>query len=179
VLPGETLAGIAARAGVGVVALARRNGITDPDRLTPGTLLRLEPGVGGETPTRGKIGALMAQGAARWGIDPALVRAVAWQESGWWQGARSSVGAIGVMQLMPDTAEWLGPTVLGRSINPRRVEDNVEGGIAYLSWLKRQTGNRATAVAAYYQGLGSVRRNGLLGETRRYVASVLSLVGRV
>ena len=121
----------------------------------------------------------MARSAARHGVDVALVRAAGWQASGWWQGARSSTGAIGVMQLMPGTASWLGPALLGRQINPYDVSDNIEGGVAYLAYLQRQTGSRRLAIASYYQGLGSVTSRGLLAETEAYVGSVASFIGNV
>jgi soluble lytic murein transglycosylase-like protein len=121
----------------------------------------------------------MASHAARHGLDVALVRALGWQESGWWQGARSSTGAIGVMQLMPGTAAWIGQTLLGRSINPYDVSDNIEAGVAYLGYLQRQTRSRKLAIASYYQGLGSVTTRGLLAETEAYVGSVTSFLGRV
>jgi soluble lytic murein transglycosylase-like protein len=121
----------------------------------------------------------MATHAARRGVDLSLVRAVAWQESGWWQGARSSTGAIGVMQLMPGTVSWIGPALLGRPVNPYDASDNIEAGVAYLGYLQRQTGSRRLAIASYYQGLGSVTARGLLGETEAYVASVASFIGRV
>jgi N-acetylmuramoyl-L-alanine amidase len=104
---------------------------------------------------------------------------VAWQESRWIQTARSSAGAIGVMQLMPATAGWFGPAVLGRRIDPNRLEDNIEGGVAYLAWLQRQAGDTRTAVGAYYQGLTAMRERGPYDDTRDYIASVLSFRGRV
>ena len=46
-----------------------------------------------------------------------------------------SVGAIGVMQLMPATARWFGRDVVGRRVDPHHLTDNIEGGVAYLAWL--------------------------------------------
>ncbi len=202
VRPGETLSAIAARYGISVGTLARLNGLADPQRIIAGRVLRLpasapaapaavppavpaapvaaspQPPPGADW-SREHVAALIADASARQGVDPALARAVAWQESGWDQGQVSNVGAVGVMQLMPGTAAWLGPTLLGRGIDTSVIEDNVEGGVAYLGWLLRKTGDTATAVAAYYQGLASVRARGMIPETRRYVANVLALVGRV
>jgi len=187
VRPGETLSAIAARAGTTPAALARLNGIADPDLVLAGSRLRL-PGPGGlaapPTSASGTAGtvdipSLIARSAARHGLSPALARAVAWQESGFRQEARSAAGAVGVMQLMPATARWVGPALLGRAVDPYATADNVEAGIAYLAWLLRRTGNVPAALAAYNQGPNSVRRNGTFRETRGYVASVLSLVGRV
>ena len=191
VAAGDTLSGIAARNGVSVSALAAANGISDPDRIGIGTRLTLPGGSGGGsseatrsagTRTGGRtpgVGSLLEQSAARHGVSTDLVRAIAWQESGWNQSAVSSVGATGVMQLMPGTARWLGQDVLGRPIDRSRVEDNVDGGVAYLAWLIRHMGDERAGIAAYYQGQGSVSAHGPLPETDRYVASVLSLRGRV
>ena len=133
----------------------------------------------GNHPSRSTIAGLIASHAARYGVDPALIRAVAWQESGWWQGSRSSSGAIGVMQLMPATATWLGPSLVGRRLDPYNASDNIEGGAAYLGYLLRATGSRRLAIASYYQGMGSVSTRGLLPETEAYVTSVASFIGRV
>jgi soluble lytic murein transglycosylase-like protein len=122
---------------------------------------------------------LIDRHSARYGVDASLVRAIAWQESGWTQSARSSVGAIGVMQLMPATARWLGTDVIGRRLDPERLEDNIEGGVAFIGWLGRQSGDTRTAIGAYYQGLSSLRSRGPYDDTRAYVANVLSLKGRV
>lgn len=202
VAPGDTLEAIARRFGTTVAALVRENAIADPNVIRVGARLRLPRATGGPGrstesgtatqqrsrtprtaatagwgtyPDRSQIRAMIDRSAAHFGVDPALVRAVAWQESGLWQGARSSAGALGVMQLMPDTAAWVGPALLGRRIDPAVAADNIEGGTAYIAWLMRQTGSRSLAVASYYQGLGSVRARGMFDDTRRYVAAVTHL----
>jgi len=195
---GETLSAIAARYGVSAATLMKLNGLSSPHRIVAGRVLRLPSSPGAsQSPlpvripassappapavdwSRERVAALIADASARHGVDAALVRAVAWQESGWNQGVVSPVGAQGVMQLMPKTAAWLGPSLLGRSIDATALEDNIEGGVAYLAWLQRATGDRNTAIAAYYQGLTSVRKRGMLAETQRYVANVVALTGRV
>jgi N-acetylmuramoyl-L-alanine amidase len=191
VRPGDTLSGIAARLGVSAGALASANGLANPNQIVAGALLEA-PGAAnapadapsGLPPVPGWVDpavvpGLIAASAARHGVDPALVRAVAWQESGWQQAMRSPVGALGVMQIMPETADWLGPALLGRTIDAGRIEDNVEAGAIYLAWLLRQAGNVRDAVAGYYQGLRSVRERGMYTDTQAYVANVLSLRGRV
>jgi soluble lytic murein transglycosylase-like protein len=125
----------------------------------------------------GSVGALIDSHAAAYGVDPSLARAIAWQESGFNQNMVSATGAVGVMQLMPDTARWLGRDVLGRPFDPHDVDDNVEGGVAYLKWLTNRVGDSPEAIAAYYQGLDSVRRIGLYDDTQQYVRSVQSLRG--
>jgi soluble lytic murein transglycosylase-like protein len=189
---GDTLSAIAARAGVGVGALAALNGLTDPNAVRAGQVLRLPAGAampasaGGPsyiTPTvtvpRGEVGALISRAALRYGVDPALARAIAWQESGFSQHMRSSAGAIGVMQLMPGTADWVGPAVVGRRLDPRNVHDNIEGGVAFLAWLQRRTGDSRRTAMAYYQGLASLDQRGPYDDTVAYVKSVMALAGRV
>ncbi|HSJ73629.1 MAG TPA: lytic transglycosylase domain-containing protein, partial [Miltoncostaeaceae bacterium] len=126
-----------------------------------------------------EVGAMITQAAYRHGVDPSLARAVAWQESRWSQSALSHAGAIGVMQLMPETARWFGPAVLGRRINPRHLGDNVEAGVAYIGWLLSQTRNERLAVGSYYQGLRTTRTRGFYEDTKDYVASVMSFRGSV
>jgi LysM repeat protein len=189
---GDTLSAIATRNGASAAAIAAMNGLADPDRLAAGRLLRLPAYGSGSAGTSGRpvgmasivpggpeVGALIDRMAARHGVSPSLARAVGWQESRWSQSALSHVGALGVMQLMPETARWFGPAVLGRRINPHRIDDNVEGGVAYLGWLMRQTGSERLAVGSYYQGLGATRSRGFYDETKDYVASVMSFRGRV
>jgi N-acetylmuramoyl-L-alanine amidase len=182
---GDSLGAVAARFGVTVRALAAANGITNPDVIVAGRVLRI-PGSHGPgvaiapvATSRTVVGRMLNAAAGRHGVDPALVRAIAWQESGWNQSLVSSAGAVGVMQLMPGTARWLGRDVLGRGIDRHSVSDNIDGGVAFFAWLLRQTGDTRTAVAAYYQGLESVRTRGQYADTRAYVRNVLSLRGRV
>lgn len=187
VRPGDTLGAIAARNGISVSALAALNGISNPNRITVGTVLSLPgslPGSGSSsesyTPTAsGDVAALIARHAARYGVSPTLARAIAWQESRWNQSARSHVGAVGVMQLMPATARWFGPAVLGRSVDPHNLNDNIEAGVAYLGWLMRQSGDLRTTIGGYYQGLASLRQRGPYDDTTDYINSVMSYMGRV
>ncbi len=185
---GDTLGSIAARHGTSVGALAALNGIADPNRIVAGKVIRVPSGGGSGgrpvgmasiRPGGPEVGALITAAAYRHGVNPSLARAVAWQESRWSQTALSHVGAIGVMQLMPETARWFGPAVLGRRINPHHIGDNVEGGVAYIGWLLRQTRNERLAVGSYYQGLGATRTRGFYEDTKDYVANVMSFRGRV
>lgn len=114
--------------------------------------------------------------AARYGLSPAFLDAVARAESGYDPGAVSPAGAIGVMQLMPRTARDLG-------VDPRDPRQNILGGAAYLrQLLDRFDGDIDRALAAYNAGPGAVeRRAGVppYRETRAYVAANLDrLAGR-
>ena len=179
--PGDTLTGIAERFGTTVAALARLNRIDPDDVLLIGTRLRVPAGrrANASSMTPDEIRAALDFWAGRHGVDPALVRALAWQESGYQTHVVSSAGAFGVMQVTPDTWSFVEEVLLGYRLR-RTAGANIRIGVAFLAHLLREFhGSERLALAAYYQGPRSVRRRGLLGETRRYVANVLALRGRV
>ncbi|HTI34108.1 MAG TPA: LysM peptidoglycan-binding domain-containing protein [Miltoncostaea sp.] len=179
---GDTLAAIAGRFGTSADALATLNGIANPNVLSIGRVLRVPgslPSSGGGGASAGEVAALLGEHAARYGVDPSLARAIAWQESRWNQGARSHAGAIGVMQLMPGTARWLGRDVVGRRLDPHVLQDNIEGGVAYLAWLSHRSRSERQTIGAYYQGLQSLADIGPYDDTKDYVRSVLAFRGRV
>jgi hypothetical protein len=177
VRPGETLTAIAARSGTTVAALARRNNL-DPDKfLLIGTPL-VVPYVG-SSPSREAIKASLDRWAAHYGVRAELVRALAWQESGFQNDVRSRAGAVGVMQVIPATWFFVERFLIGDPV-ARTADGNVRVGVAYLQHLLHQfRGDVRLALGAYYQGPASVRRRGLLRVTRRFVANVLALRGRV
>jgi soluble lytic murein transglycosylase-like protein len=109
------------------------------------------------------------EAAAKYGVDPALVRAVAWQESRFRADAVSPKGAIGIMQLMPSTAQALG-------VNAHDPRQNIMGGVAYLSTLLTQfNGDIRLTLAAYNAGPQAVVRYGGIPpyrETQSYVSSI-------
>jgi soluble lytic murein transglycosylase-like protein len=128
--------------------------------------------------SRGEVKAAIAREARRRGVPVRLAQAVAWQESGWHQPVRSSAGAIGVMQVLPATGLWMS-LYTGRPLNLRDTHDNIAAGVTLLRVLRDETRNTRRAVAAYYQGLSGVRRDGMYPETRRYVRNVLALRDRL
>lgn len=123
------------------------------------------------TPSQKGVRQHIQHAAARYGINRDLVDAVAWQESRYNPRARSSAGAIGVMQLMPGTARQLGVT------NPHDVRQNVTGGTAYLrEQLERFGNNVPLALAAYNAGPGAVMKYGGIPpyrETQNYVRQIM------
>ena len=123
-----------------------------------------------------RVDALVQQNAQAWGVDPALVKAVIANESGFNANATSPVGAQGLMQLMPETAKSLG---VSDSYDPAQ---NVAGGTRYLrGLLDRFNGDVKRAVAAYNAGPGAVEKyDGVppYRETQNYVSAVLDSYGK-
>lgn len=120
------------------------------------------------------VRALIVREAKRAGLDVSLALALAYEESGWQQDVVSSVGAIGVMQVMPRTGAWIAANLVDHPVDLRDVEDNVEAGVRFLALLVRGAGVR-DGVAGYYQGLWSVRKKGMYADTKAYVANILAL----
>lgn len=116
---------------------------------------------------------VLRETAVRYGVEPALVKAVAQVESGFNPRATSPMGAMGLMQLMPGTAERFGVE------DPYEPQSNVDGGVRYLRFLlDRYEGNRVFALAAYNSGEGTVDREGgvpAIEETKLYVRNVLKV----
>lgn len=178
VRPGESLTAIAERHGTTVRELASRNRLDPQNVLLIGTRLVVPKGSPGAR-SRSSVRASLDRWAAHYGVDAQLARALAWQESGFQQSVRSSVGAAGVMQVTPATWSFVELFVIGRNV-PRTADGNVRVGVAYLAHLLKEfKGDTRLAVAAYYQGPAGVRRHGLYDETKRFVANVLALRGRV
>lgn len=114
----------------------------------------------------------LREAAARHGVPYRLALSVARTESSLRHMAVSGTGAMGVMQLMPETARELGVT------DPFDIDQNVDGGVRYLqTLLAKYRGNVRRALAAYNAGPGRIPRRGPLtmpSETRTYVARILS-----
>jgi soluble lytic murein transglycosylase-like protein len=131
-----------------------------------------------DIPTSGiaDIDRVIFDAGEREGVDPRFIHAVIWQESRYVKDAKSHAGAVGLMQLMPATAERFGCE--DRS-DPAA---NVEAGTKYLKWLlKRFSGNVELALAGYNAGEGSVDKyNGIppYNETQKYVKLISERYGK-
>ena len=181
---GENLTAVALRYGVSVEAVAKHNRLADRDRIRVGqTLVIPEPVVDRALPARLRsLPHRMALRPAfsRWAranrIPTDLLEAVAWLESGWNQDRVSSTGAIGIGQLMPDTAAFIARELIGRPLDPRNPEDNIRMSARFLRYLlNKADGDVGIALCGYYQGLRSMRRNGVYRATQRYAADVQAL----
>lgn len=113
--------------------------------------------------------------APQYGLDPALVIEVIRAESNFDPRARSHKGALGLMQLIPETARRFGVS------DPFEPLQNLHGGMAYLSWLQQRFGgDLALTLAGYNAGEGAVERHGGIppySETREYVRRILQRYG--
>lgn len=184
---GDTLSGVAARFGVATADLQAANGIADPHLIVPGQTLTVPAVAPGPAPSHGlsladkpanpELEALFEEFAAYEGIDPGLVKALAWVESGWQQHVVSHAGAVGIMQIMPGTAVWLENDVFGYDLHEREsAYDNIKMGVRYLRILLEATGgNEKVAVGSYYQGHGNTLNGVLFQDTVQYIAAVLAV----
>lgn len=182
---GESFFSIAALYRVSPWQLARENGIPLTHVIVPGQRLVLPPGArhagaaAGPAVGRDTVRAAIDRWAAYYGVDPALARALAWMESGWQEDVVSNVGAIGVMQLLPETWYFVDVVLIGHR-TPRTYDGNVQAGVRYLRWqLGQFGGNVRLALAGWYQGARAVRERGIFDDTKEFVRIVLALYGTV
>lgn len=117
-----------------------------------------------------RIDSAIEKASAKYGVDKALIRAIMKVESNFNPTVTSTAGAQGLMQLMPNTAKYLGVT------NPWDIEQNVMGGTEYIRDQLRAFGDMRLALAAYNAGPGAVQKyNGIppYRETQAYVPAVI------
>lgn len=126
-----------------------------------------------EKPAKTQIMDIIDKTCEKYDMDSKLVKALIKQESGFNPDAKSKAGAMGLMQLMPKTAESLGVK------DPMDPKDNIDGGVRYLKqMLDKFNGNKILALAAYNAGPNAVSKyNGVppYKETQNYVKSILSM----
>jgi membrane-bound lytic murein transglycosylase B len=202
VKPGENLTAIAARYGVSPAELARLNGLSDPNHLLVGARLRVPGGTsssgsaGASTLTaarpssalapatgpmfdisdseRRETSRLLHRAAQEFGVPASLLKALTYTESRWRQDVVSRAGAIGVGQLLPETAQWLAEMMDEPGLDPTSKDDNIRLSARLLRFLLDETGSPKRALAAYYQGIGAVLRDGVSDGGARYARIITS-----
>ena len=186
VQPGDSLSAIARRSHTTLTKLARINGLEPSHTLLIGTALRLPASVStAATPTAvsasnaTEVRASLDRWAAHYGIDPSLARALAWMESGFNNSVVSTVGAQGVLQLLPSTWDYVETVLIGHAVQ-HDADGNVQVGLAYLHHLLGVFGgNEQLALAGWYQGERAVKASGPYKVSKVFVANVLALRERM
>ena len=178
---GDTLSAIAARYGVSLAAIAAANNIGQLSLIVIGQRLTIPSGgaavpstAGPATTYGGSIESILTSESQAAGVDPALVKGLAWQESGW-QMVTASDGGMGVMQLMPATVDWVSSDLLGYRIDPYDPPRTCGPGWRCSATSCGSCGDVRSALAAYHQGITSVRTQGILPATYGYIANILAL----
>lgn len=187
---GESLWSIATEDGLGVAELAAANGLSPDASLIAGSTLLIPPAPA-SAPTAGEgsecvwncgsvvhphptnevvspeqVGSI----AASHGMSAPLVQSIASNESAFSNAEVSQAGARGVMQIIPDTWDFINGQLVEEPLDPASATDNVEAGVIYLHYLYHLTGGDGDGtVASYYQG---PNRDELLPETRAYVREI-------
>jgi soluble lytic murein transglycosylase-like protein len=178
--------------------LAAANGLTNPNVIVVGSTLQVAggsaapsapsrstaaasaaiPSVPSFVPTsRRPLATSFARWAAEYGVPVDLLMALAWHESGWQTGVVSVAQATGVMQIIPATAHFTSVVLLGLddALPVTDADANIRMGARFLAYLLDQfDGDEVLALAAYNQGLTSVRRDGPQDAILRYVDIVLA-----
>lgn len=192
---GESLWSIAAEDGLSVDELAAANGLSPEASLVAGATVLIPPasapapraldsaapGVGecvwdcastvhphptDETVTPEQVGSI----AAEFGMSSPLVESIAWNESAFNNAAVSTAGARGVMQITPDTWNFIDEQLTEQPLDAASATDNVKAGVIYLHHIYHLRGGDGQAtVASYFQG---PNRETLLPETRIYLRAV-------
>jgi LysM repeat protein len=196
---GDTLTSVARRYGVSVGQLAAANGIGNIHQVKAGTKLAI-PGAGGSAGGTAAGSASVAGLASRlpaallarpdrlaltptfntWAkayrVPADLLKAMAWMESGWQNSVVSPVKARGIGQLTPETVRFVNDQLLKTNLDPAKPADNIRMSARFLGYLLEQTGGDAKmALAAYYQGLASLKHQGTLKVSQTYVDTIMAL----
>ena len=186
---GDSFYGIASRFGIRAGALAAANHLTLSSTLQPGQVL-VVPGVQLPAnlpahlpapllanPDRLLLYPYFVAAAKESGVPADLLMATAYIESGWKQTAVSATGALGVGQLKPDTASWIAVVLMHKpGLDPANARDNIRMSAGFMRYLvDAHSGDLRRALAAYYQGPGSVARDGVSSVGLVYAAKILAV----
>jgi LysM repeat protein len=189
---GESLSSIARHYHTTVRRLARRNHLDPSHYLLIGTRLRVPrihsqathhvtsaARVAQRTTSVAVVRPLLDHWAKHYGVSVHLVRALAWMESGYNNALVSSVGARGIMQLLPSTFRFAESVLIHHRLR-QDANGNVRAGVAYLAHLLHDFhGDKHLALAGWYQGEGAVRKHGVYKVSKTFVRDVLALEQRM
>ncbi|HKN62977.1 MAG TPA: peptidoglycan-binding protein [Gaiellaceae bacterium] len=187
---GESLSSIARHYRTTVARLSRLNHLDPSHVLLIGTRLKVPHGghvrhagttqhVAYRTQSVASVRALLDHWALHYGVNVHLVRALAWMESGYNNALVSSVGARGIMQLLPSTFRFAETVLIGHHVR-HNASGNVRAGVAYIAHLLHDFhGNKRLALAGWYQGEGAVRKHGVYKVSKTFVKDVLALEQRM
>jgi LysM repeat protein len=189
---GETLWAISRLYGTTVEALVEANLLANPSFIRTGQHLvipgapasapvgvtnsSMPPDMAAKVTQRTEARGILLEAASEFGVPGPFVLAVAWHESGWQPGVVSSAGAAGIMQLMPDTADWVAGSMLHETPAIDDPRWNARAGVRLLAYyLDRYQGDTAKTLAAYFQGMTSVDQIGVLVSSVPYIETILAL----
>jgi peptidoglycan hydrolase-like protein with peptidoglycan-binding domain len=181
---GDSLTAIAHRFRISLRALARANHLDPSHVLLIGKKLKIPGGASSSTSSALAASPTEVRGrldywAAKLGVSPHLLRALAWMESGFQPNVVSKAGARGVLQTLPVTRDFVEEVLVGHPL-PQTLDGDIETGVLYLRHLlQRFDANEHLALAAWYQGEAAVRKHGVLPVTKPFVAGVLALKQRM
>ncbi len=177
---GDSLTAIAQTRGTSIAKLASLNHLDISKPIVIGQKLRVPVATRTALSAQpGTVRTILDNWSSQLGVDPHLVRALAWMESGYQTTIVSPAGAVGVLQTLPTTREYVETVLKGGPI-PRTVDGDVEVGVLYLKHLLAVFhGDEALALAGWYQGERAVREHGPYKVTRPFVANVLALRTRM
>jgi len=155
------------------------DGIAGPRTLAALRLPRTNVVADRPTVGIGEVRSLLDHWATHYGVDRPLVRALAWMESGYQSNLTSSVGAWGVMQILPTTWTYVETTLIGHAV-ARTASGNIRIGVAFMRQLLREfDGDQRAALGGWYQGPTSLRKRGPFRGTKLFIADVLALRERL
>ena len=177
---GDSLTAIARAHGTSVARLAKLNKLDPARPIVIGQKLHVPLGTARTLRAQSvNVRAVLDSWSSRLGVDQHLVRALAWMESGYQTSIVSKAGAVGVLQTLPSTREYV-ETVLAGSKIPQTVDGDVRVGVLFLKHLLDAfKGDESLALAGWYQGERAVREHGTYPETKPFVANVLALRTRM
>jgi soluble lytic murein transglycosylase-like protein len=114
-----------------------------------------------------------------YGVSPALLEAIAWQESGWQATIESPDHAVGIGQLIPATSAFVSQDLIGTALNVRSANDNIRMMARFVAYLEvQESGDLCHTIAAYYEGPANLAEHGIFTISVPYIDDVEALVPR-